>query len=453
MNERFALRGWDGHPFAVQDLNTGLASFLSEDSFRALSLCNGVMDMDGFPIPDRFRKLVEAFAEQKLVEPCVRTHPLSPVQRYRTFPFHYIVGAHWSITGKCNMRCRHCFMSAPQAKFGELSHDMCMDLIRQMGEIGVTAVGLTGGEPLVRDDFLELVDALTEQGVHITQIYTNGMLVDETLLDELEGRGIRPDFPLSFDGLGWHDRLRGVRGAEQKVTEAIRLLRDRGFRVPIASTFHRDSIGSLYETMMFLAKLDVSRWNPGTAHDSGNWRNEGESHKLSTEELYAAYLELIPRYFEEGSPIDITLGGFFECDRGSREYAIPMKKHVDESGPLCPAACNTLYIAADGKLLPCMPLAGLPLQEEMPSLNDMTLAQALSDSPYLKLIKAPVSDLMEHNPECASCEHRRVCGGGCRAAALVASEDNDYLGRDPKTCAFFKGGYEDRIRRVVERYV
>jgi radical SAM protein with 4Fe4S-binding SPASM domain len=111
-----------------------------------------------------------------------------------------------------------------------------------------------------------------------------------------------------------------------------------------------------------------------------------------------------------------------------------------------------MYIAADGKLFPCISLSGLPIQDEMPSLNDMTVAQALSDSLYLERIKTPVSALIEHNPECASCEHRKACGGGCRAAALAFNGDNDYLGIDPATCYLFKGGYEGMIRGIVERY-
>jgi radical SAM protein with 4Fe4S-binding SPASM domain len=311
-------------------------------------------------------------------------------------------------------------------------------------------ISLSGGEPLVRSDFLELVDALTEQDIRISQIYTNGLLVNAALLDALEARGIRPEFVLSFDGVGWHDWLRGTEGAEKMATDAIRLLRGRDFPVSIESAFHRDSIGSMYETMMLLAELDVNRWKAADVINAGNWLNEDASLSLSPEELYAAWLELIPRYFEQGAPLNMKLGGFFKCDKASKEYTIPLKRSGDESDPVCPVTRNTLYIAADGKLLPCMPLAGLPFQEEMPSLNDMTIAQALSDSLYLERIKTPVSALMEHNPECASCEHRKECCGGCRAAALTVNGDNDYLGVVPETCAFFKDGWEDRIHKVAK---
>ncbi|MDR1247146.1 MAG: hypothetical protein LBK57_08990 [Clostridiales Family XIII bacterium] len=69
MNENLALCGWEDHPFAVQDLQSGQAFFVSEAAFRTLLLCNGVVDTDSFLIPERFRKIVRFFVERKIVEP------------------------------------------------------------------------------------------------------------------------------------------------------------------------------------------------------------------------------------------------------------------------------------------------------------------------------------------------------------------------------------------------
>ena len=61
-------------------------------------------------------------------------------------------------------------------------------LIDQMADCGVMQVELTGGEPLVRPDFLQLLDRMREHSIFVTQIYTNGALVDEAFLNELEKR-------------------------------------------------------------------------------------------------------------------------------------------------------------------------------------------------------------------------------------------------------------------------
>jgi radical SAM protein with 4Fe4S-binding SPASM domain len=327
-----------------------------------------------------------------------------------------------------------------------------MDIIRQMGELGVPSVWLSGGEPLVRDDFFELVDALREQGINIARIYTNGVAVNDELLDGLDGRGVHPDFFLSFDGVGWHDWLRGVEGAEQMVIDRIRLLRARGFPVAAASAFHRNSIGSMVETMTLLAGLDVGYWVIEPMLNSGNWLGEDTSLNLSIPELGEAYLAFVERYYEAGSPINILIRRFFTCGKGSKNFRVPHEKHGEESDPCCLYARDHLYIAADGKLLPCIPFSGLRLQEDMPDLNSITIAQALLDSLYAELIETPVSALMEHNHLCVSCKRRKDCGCGCRATAIMFSSKDDYLGLDPAACVFFKGGWDDRIRSIADRY-
>jgi radical SAM protein with 4Fe4S-binding SPASM domain len=185
---------------------------------------------------------------------------------------------------------------------------------------------------------------------------------------------------------------------------------------------------------------------------TGNWLNAKKSLDLSKEELFDAYLGLIARYYEEGAPIALNIQRVFMCRKGGKDYVLPFKKQGDESGPLCSDTRDFPYIAADGKLLPCFALSGRPIHEKMPSLNEINLERALSDSPYAEWSDTPVSAFIEHNPECASCEHRKACGGGCRAAALSFNDNNDYLGRDPLACVLFMAGCEDMIHRAAAPY-
>lgn len=451
LRENIALRGWKGFPYALRDLCTGQTAPLGEDAFHALSLCNGIMDADGIFIPLHYRRLIQYFAKRQVVIPCSGSTRNTPEQEYYSYPCKYMETAHWSITGKCNMRCRHCYMSAPQAKFGELSHEKCMDIIEQLAAAGIGAVNLTGGEPLIRGDFMELVIALKEKGIAIRQIYTNGMLVSKELLDGLKELGLCPEFSLSFDGVGWHDWMRGIDGAEQMAVDAMRLLAGNGFPVSVESAFHRNSISSIADTMRLLSEIGVCGWKTNPVSRSGNWLGENESLDLTLEELYDAYLELIDTYLREGSPLNIMLGGFFRCGKGKTDYQIPCKKHGSTDEPLCLSARSMMYISPDGRILPCMPLSGLAIQDDMPDLNRVSLIDALSDSVYIKRIETPVCELLAHNEKCRGCEHKNVCGGGCRAAALMENEGSDYLGIDPAACFFFLNGYEERIAQTAEK--
>ena len=61
-----------------------------------------------------------------------------------------------------------------------------------------------------------------------------------------------------------------------------------------------------------------------------------------------------------------------------------------------------------------------------------------------------ISDFMEHNPECQTCEYRTACCGGCRAIA-VRDHPTDYLAKDLIACEYFKDGWKDKKDAVLRR--
>ena len=257
LKDNYILRGWDRLPYAIADTKTGRVIFLNGEDFSAIDFCNGKIDLSLPLISEDTRRIIKNAEKIGIVEECSAGHGLNPNQEYKLYPARYISKAHWSITGKCNFKCRHCFLSAPDAVHGELSHDEIMNIINQLDECGVMSVSLTGGEPLIRSDFLEIVDALIERGIRITHIYSNGALVNERLLDELSSRNIYPEFNMSYDGLGWHDWLRGIDGAEKMIDRAFSLCRERGFPTGAEMCIHQFNRHTLRESIKHMASLGL----------------------------------------------------------------------------------------------------------------------------------------------------------------------------------------------------
>jgi sulfatase maturation enzyme AslB (radical SAM superfamily) len=216
------LRGWEGMPYALVNTKTGEVRSITEPAYSMLCLCNARVDFDQLSTLLINDEIIENLRKEGVIEPLTEPSGLPEYQQYRLFPVPYLGGAYWCITGKCNMKCKHCFLSAPEAKYGELSLEACKNIIHQLAEVGVPSVDLSGGEPLTRGDFLAIVDALRAERIVISSIYTNGMLVTQSLLDGFWKRGIKPMFMLSFDGIGWHDWLRGVYGSEKKTCNRSR---------------------------------------------------------------------------------------------------------------------------------------------------------------------------------------------------------------------------------------
>jgi len=452
LKEPFALRGWEGAPYAIADQKMGRAKCLAKHVYDVLSLCGGTADFDSFLVPDEFRKTASKLVEEGVIEPCPPGASVRPYQKYRLYPNKYIQTAHWSITGKCNYKCRHCYMSAPDAKYGELSRRQCMDVIDQLRACGVMNVSITGGEALVRTDFFDLVDRMLAYGMHITTIYSNGKLVTPELLDALESRCIYPEFNLSFDGAGWHDWLRGVPGAEKMAMDAFRLCHERGFPTGAELCLHQRNKRTLRESVNLLASLGVASLKTNPVSRSGAWIQNAGDDTLGIEELFEVYLDYIPHFFEDSSPIGIQLGGFFMAEKGADKYVLPSVKTRggEDAGKLCVCghAHNVMYISAEGRLLPCMSLSGVNAQEGFPLVTQTRLRDCLNDSSYMRLIETTIDEYLERNSECNACEWKHYCAAGCRASALDSG--GDLMGPDRAACAFFRGGYIPRIKKAAK---
>ena len=85
----------------------------------------------------------------------------------------------WNSTKTCNLTCVHCYADAEIKRFaGELSTEEAQRMIEDLANFNVPALLISGGEPLVRPDILDLADYATSLGVRVT-FSTNGTLINK----------------------------------------------------------------------------------------------------------------------------------------------------------------------------------------------------------------------------------------------------------------------------------
>ncbi|MCA9687422.1 MAG: LON peptidase substrate-binding domain-containing protein, partial [Myxococcales bacterium] len=120
-----------------------------------------------------------------------------------------------------------------------LSVDDCDRLFAELASLGSFRLGLTGGEPLLRKDLLEILDAATDRGLHPC-LTTNALLIDETMAREL-GRRDLVWLNVSLEGATArsNDRVRGL-GTFTEVKRRLRLLAEHA-RFTLAFTITRDN--------------------------------------------------------------------------------------------------------------------------------------------------------------------------------------------------------------------
>ena len=452
LSAHYALRGWQRLPYALVDLDTNNVTFLSQERFLLLFHCDGSYEISASALNDRHTAALQEYITAGVVTACVEGDALQEEQRYRQYPARFKESAQWSITGNCNLRCRHCFMSASEAALGQLETEKCLDIVTQMAECGVGKVSLTGGEPLIRRDFWQIVDALLEKNIKITTLFTNGFLINAALLDEFEVRGIRPQIQISFDGIGCHDWLRGIAGAEKAAIAAFSLCRDRGFQTSSALCMNRRNADTLAESVRLLASLGCSGLKVNNTNQAGEWLNESGEY-LNDDECFQIYMRYIPQFFADGAPISLMLDGMFAWLKDEGKAFVPYEHSCAEGMEtrqlLCAHARRELYISPQGKVLPCMSMAGMAMENHFPNLFETPLREILGDSAYMEYVDTRLDAYLHHNPMCSRCEYRLRCCGGCRALATANNEES-LLFRDARACSFFKNGWAERIEKYFD---
>lgn len=452
LKSNYLLRGWEGNAWILIQRPQNHSWRLTAEQFQALMLCDGETELSNDWLDESIRQELKQLVKDGLIEASASASPLRPEQYYKYYHNRYVERVFWSVTGRCNFRCRHCYMDAPDAALGELSTEEAFDLIDQMAECGVQNVDITGGEPFVRKDFWQLVDRILSHKMVINQVYTNGWLLDDSILDKFESRGLKPEFSISFDGVGWHDWMRGVPGAEEAALRAFDLCKKRGFYATASVCIHRGNVSSLPQTIEALRTVGVREVKTAHVDMTDLWRCHSEGNVMTQQEYMDAMIPYITWYYEVGRPIeDLEFGGIARLRKDapgelSARYYDGTEACMDCY--LCGATRKSCYITPEGRLLPCMPMTSSPEQSKFPRVQDIGLQKGLSDSYYMQFVNGRVKDLFAANQECAGCSYRYKCGGGCRAAALTGA-DHDLMGCDRDMCMFWKNHYDERILQTI----
>ena len=454
LNKGFKLRGWKMLPFGLMQPNPRYTDFFDRELYELVYDLDGQHDIDEEKLTERQKDLLERLLDMKFALPSDGTQFLDPEQEYRNFPGMYKNSVQWSITGRCNYRCRHCFMSAPDYKGEDLTLEQCKRIVNQLADNGIFSVSITGGEPLINPHFLDILDEMNRRGVHLETLYSNGKLVDEKLLDELEKRKMHPAFHISFDGVRWHDWLRGEEGAETEAVRAFRLLKSRGYQISSSFCLHRHNIGDLRENINFLAELGLVHVKMNVITPSGRWKNETE-HFISLDDAIEAIIEYLPHYFEDGMPVSTQLCTFLDISKEEGYMRIPAQKFSGQEGSERAYACgvvkNSMYISPKGKVLPCMTLGGTAIDEKFDSMLEKDLGEILSDSFYRDMCLVKMNDCITRNEKCRDCKYRLACGAGCRAQG-IGETGLDYYAVDEDVCTFFQHGWFEKANALIEQY-
>lgn len=446
LSSNYILRGWRYLPYAYVDLNTGNVSFLSKEDFLFLSQCDGKHEI---VITDT--EMTNRYIEMGIVKESKNV--LSKEQLYKKYPTRFIKHAHWAITNKCNYKCKHCFISAPHFSRHDITLEECYKIIDELYSCGIFQLSITGGEPLIRKDLIDLLRYIKNKHITISDLYSNGSLITEPFLQIIKSLEIKPVFHISYDGVGTHNWMRGILDAEDRVKKAIQNIIKLGFPVHISCCLYNDNLVSILDNIDQFASLGVKKIDFGLINHTGEWKNTGKGKSVSIEDILNHIILYLPELVSKRLPVNINIAGFIQLSAYSYSYSIPeaknkMKRDFLHNWVCCETMRNTLYINPEGKLLGCEALTNSVIARNFPNILENSLEEILIEgTPFMNFIDQRLSELEKNNNECPECSFYDICHGGCRGNA---NEAGSFWGKDPIACTFFKKGFYNKIVKRME---
>jgi radical SAM protein with 4Fe4S-binding SPASM domain len=356
----------------------------------------------------------------------------------------YVVS--WNLTYRCNLACEHCYLDAGGAPLvttenfadrSELSTEECFGVIDQIAAFAPECLTiLTGGEPLLRRDILEIVQRAAERDLWVV-VGTNGVRITENVARRLAGAGAR-GLSLSLDALDpdRHDGFRRVRGAWRNTVEGAEILNRTGLPFIVQTTAGSHNFGELEAIADFAhERLAAKVWNlyflvptgrgqfisdmSGTQYDevlNALYRIQRKYHRrmLVNAKCAPHYIKTVLEHVDDAHDESVN------SPQGQSTWpGMPQVRVYSGGAGGCPAGTHYMGIRPNGDVTPC---PYLPVFAG--SLRSATLADLWTSSELFADIRRRSS----LGGRCGACEMNAHCGG-CRARAYGMS--GDLMAEDP----------------------
>jgi radical SAM protein with 4Fe4S-binding SPASM domain len=350
----------------------------------------------------------------------------------------------WEITLACDQHCIHCGSRAGHSRPSELDTDECLDVVRQLRELGVGEVTLVGGEAYLRNDLILVVRAIREHGMRASMT-TGGRNLTRARIEALAEAGLY-NAAISIDGLEHtHDHLRGVEGSWRAAFTAIEELRRANIPTSVNTQINTLSKTELEPVLELIANAGAYGWQFQLTAPFGNASDHPEILLQPYEllEVFDTLGRIVPRARELGVKIwpgnNIGYFGPLEGDLRSGQ-----KRAGHYRG--CTAGRYQIGLESDGTVKGCPSLGGA--QNHGGSVRDHSLRELWETSAALAYTRErTTADLWGF---CASCYYADICRAGCTATAeplMGRPGNNPYchhraLERD-------RDGLRERVERVA----
>ncbi len=309
------------------------------------------------------------------------------------------------LTYKCPLQCPYCSNPLDYAKYPqELSTEDWKRVLSQARKMGAVQLGLSGGEPLTRQDLPEIVQHARELGYY-SNLITSGYGLNEDKIIALKEDGldhIQVSIQASTQEL--NDHLAGTESYLHK-REVARLVKKHDYPMVLCVVIHRENIHQMQQILEMAEELGADYLEVANTQYYG-WAHVNRDQLLPTREQFLEAEEIAQAYKEK-------VAGKMKI-----YYVIP--DFYEDRPKACMNGWGTTFlpIAPDGVALPCHSARELP-GLDCPNVNDHSIEEIWHDSKAFNFFRG--DDWMQE--PCRSCDEKEKDKGGCRCQAYIMTGD------------------------------
>ena len=303
------------------------------------------------------------------------------------------------LTLRCNERCLHCGSRCGDVPSSELTFDQYRTIlsdIRQDFDIRKFQLCITGGEPLLRKDFFDILGYANDKG-YIWGMTSNGTLITSETAHKLRLAGMKT-ISVSIDGLeSSHDAFRQTPGGYKKAMEGIQNLIDEGgfSHIQVTSVMNHSNMHELDDLYEIFCDMDIDSWRVIGIEPMGRALSHPEL--LLTPEDQERLFDFIREKRMENMPV--TYG----C---SHYLGLKYEKEVRDHYFTCNAGIYTASILCNGDIVACLDI------ERRPELVQGNILKDRFKDVWENKFAFYRQGLDTQCAFCADCDVKEFCAGG-----------------------------------------
>lgn len=330
-------------------------------------------------------------------------------------------------TNKCNLLCPGCCTKiARDSSKKELTLREYEKIIKICTSLGYHNFDISGGEPFLRDDLLDILSIIKKDQRNSITVVTNGTIANYSIseLKQVISLVDEVHFSVESNDEEVHDFLRGQKGAFAKTIEFVKkineLKRENNYTCSIGFNYiwreiDENALFEIYRlaTSLNLNFLEILKYI----------EMDGNRSSIYYGNVFNVIDNVIPEWNESKLRIKFNLPSYLFPQyikwKNNTSYSLNKIYFYFDALGGCLKHSNNIVISATGEITACVSMLNCDVLKFQEEINSVNIEHILCN---LKRMLHEREQYLQNNKECGSCDYFNFCKGGCPAEAIISSK-------------------------------